>query len=393
MFSKCLRATKLRWIITRLWLWGVALRVGADIYHCNDLDTLDIGVMMKLMGKRLVYDSHELYVEEIPPGPAKVISAARESLYVKLADVIITVNAFIADELRKRYHINRRIHVVLNCPNALGRMASELRFRNRSGIITVLYHGGFYHDRGLENLVLASKYFDEGIRLVMRGHGGLENKLRALGSGRSNVVFEESVPMNQVVEAAASADIGIIPHPPTNLSTFYCSPNRLFEYIQAGLAVVASDLPFLREIVLGNQIGMVFNPHDPRDLARKINLAAKGSNLSVFRQNVRKIADRYSWEVERHELYSAYADLEKTSPQTGLNGGDDASVSDDHKRDELVQSGSSNAQVWFWSGARHRETVPVTTDMSSGRICPVSCGRSPAVHDEPAGRHTAHSIE
>jgi glycosyltransferase involved in cell wall biosynthesis len=73
-----------------------------------------------------------------------------------------------------------------------------------------------------------------------------------------------------------------------------------------------SDLPFLRQIVIGNGIGVVFDPNDPDDIARQINLASTKKNLFSFKQKVNKIRYRYSWENEKKQLYTAYNDLESS---------------------------------------------------------------------------------
>lgn len=299
--------------VVRLWLYRLACSIHADVYHCNDLDTLDVGATMKIVGKKVVYDSHELYVEEIAWKPLRAVYFALERLLVKLTDVIMTVNPFIAKELQRRYQIKTGVRVVLNCPEVSPEALPRPAAAHHRELTTVLYHGGLYPERGLENLVIACAHLKKGVRLILRGDGEVEGRLKELASGLDNIVFERSVPMDSVVEAASSADIGVIAYLPTNLNHYYCSPNKLFEYMQAGLAVAASDFPFLREVIMGHAIGVVFNPEDPEDIADKINYASEPSNLSDFRRNVQKVRRIYTWEYERTKLYSAYAALENPS--------------------------------------------------------------------------------
>jgi glycosyltransferase involved in cell wall biosynthesis len=297
-------------VTVRLWLYAFAFKLRADVYHCNDLDTLDIGAIMRIAKKKLVYDSHELYVAQIMQNPLRMLYLAFEKLFLKVTNVIITVNPFIGNQLRKMYHIKKRVYVVLNCPEMSSHRGLQTPIANKSNIVTVLYHGGLYADRGLENLIRAARYFRRDVRLLIRGDGGLKIELARLASGIPHVSFEKSVPMELVVEAAADADIGVLPYLPTNLNHMYCSPNKLFEYIQAGLAVVTSDLPFLRQIVVGNSVGLVFDPYDPLDIAQKINSASDKRNLSSFKRNVQRIRYRYAWDNEKTQLYSAYEELE-----------------------------------------------------------------------------------
>jgi glycosyltransferase involved in cell wall biosynthesis len=290
----------------RLGLYKLALSMRAHVYYCNDLDTLDVGIVLKAAGRKLVYDSHELYVDMIPIGYRSDAYALFETLFISLADVLITVNPFIAQVLRRRYKIKKRIDVVLNCPETLPPLQEA---KKRSKFVTVLYHGGLDPNRGLENLIVASRYFHKNIRLVIRGEGRLENELKQLASDRHNVSFEKYIPVNEVVRAASAADIGVIAYVPTNLNQYYSSPNKLFEYIQAGLAVVTSDLPFLRHIVTDNKIGTVFDPRDPVDIAEKINFASRNPNLNTFKRNAIVIRQRYAWEEEKKKLLSACRSL------------------------------------------------------------------------------------
>jgi len=292
-------------LLTKLRLYLLALRLRAHVYYCNDLDTLDVGIIMKFAGRKVIYDSHELYIEALAPGERRRLYTLFERLFINCANVLITVNQFIAKELAHRYKITKRIHVVLNCPESQLQPPS----RNSSSTVTVLYHGGLDPDRGLENLVRASERFREDIRLVIRGEGMLEKVLKQLASTRCHVSFERNVPVNQVVQKAADADVGVIPYLPTNLNNYFCSPNKLFEYIQAGLAVVTSDLPYLRQFVVENGVGVIFDPRIPVDIAQKVNFVCEEKILQNFKQRAREVRKYYTWERERSRLYAAIKDL------------------------------------------------------------------------------------
>jgi len=293
-------------LLTKLRLYLLAVKIGAHVYYCNDLDTLDVGIIMKFAGRKVIYDSHELYIEALAPGERRRLYGLFERLFIKFADVLITVNPFIARELGRRYKIGKRIHVVLNCPEAYLKLPNP----RPSKEVTVLYHGGLDADRGLENLALASEKFHDNIRLVIRGEGLLKKVLKQLASGHRNVRFERSVPVSEVVSTAADADIGIIPYLPTNLNNYYCSPNKLFEYVQAGLAIVTSNLPFLQQFVAQNDVGVVFDPRIPADIARKVNFVSQERNLLRFKQQARKARERYTWEKEKCQLYAAIEALD-----------------------------------------------------------------------------------
>lgn len=275
--------------------------VNAHVYVSADLDTLSAGVLCARGCRRLIYDAHELWPDQfVGTAPSPIIAAFRiaELVLLQAVDAVITVNEFISRELEERYKI-RTPWVVLNVPMKESR--APLSSRPRHGKIA-LYQGAYQEARGLENLIRACEFLRDDITLVLRGYGPIETELRDIAKGFGNCRFDNPVPQSDLVLAASSADIGIVPYVPVHLDNYFASPNKLFEYIQAGLPVVASDLPFLRKIIAGNEIGYLFDPSDPRCIADAINNAAKDENLLALRANVKRIQARYSWEEEQKRL-------------------------------------------------------------------------------------------
>lgn len=285
-----------------------AKRTNADLYVCNDLDTLRVGVFMKLLGRRVVYDAHELYSDlftETPPHMRRLLRQL-EALFIRFADLVITVNEFIASEMSSRYNIQPPT-VIMNCPKTLA-IPTHPRESARK-LRVALYQGGFVRERGLENVVLACKYLRNGISVVLRGEGSIEARLRELASNLGNCVFEMPVPLSEVVARAAEADVGIVTYLPTTLNNLYASPNKLFEYLQAGLPLVGSNLPFIRKMIVENDVGLVFDPNNPEDIARAINSVAQDEVYERLRMNVEKIKGKFSWEAESRKLLSAISAL------------------------------------------------------------------------------------
>jgi glycosyltransferase involved in cell wall biosynthesis len=215
------------------------------------------------------------------------------------------VNEFIATELATRYSLKRVPQVVYNCP----RRSLLKSYKRRTSLKIALYQGLYAPQRGLENLVKAADYLLPDIRLVLRGYGVIEQELRSLSTGRKNVRFDTPVKMSELVSAASRADVGLIPYLPTNLCNYLASPNKLFEYIQAGLPVVASDIPFMRKLILENDIGMLFDARDPRSMADAINRSTRSRVIRRQRANVASVATRYNWEIESEKLLKSYASL------------------------------------------------------------------------------------
>jgi len=281
-----------------------AMRFNADIYICNELYTLRVGAFMKLLRKKIVYDAHELYPDMFgdTPSYARRISECLEKFLIRFADVVITVNEFLAAIISSRYNVAPPI-VVMNCAKAVP--SSRLAYPKRSGGKVVLYQGVLSRERGLENVVLACEHLKEGIRVLFRGEGPIERKLKKLAEGLGNCTFEKPASVKDVVAKAAEADVGIVIYLPTTLNNLYASPNKLFEYLQAGLPVVGSNLPFIKKIIVENEVGLVFDPSDPEDIARAINLIVEDHMYERFRFGVRKVRTRFSWENEGRKLLRA----------------------------------------------------------------------------------------
>lgn len=292
----------------------LAVAERADVYHAHDLDTLLAGALAsRLTGARLVYDFHELYTHQHPEG---VKSALWRGYYDLLerrligeADALITVNDSLARWNARAYGAPRAL-TLLNVPALQAPPPPTLRPGEPR---TVLYHGGYSPHRGLETLVESARHL-RGARLVMRGVGAFERDLRALvarlGVG-DRVTFAPPVGMTELVRSAQDADVGVVPYLPVCLNNYYSLPNKLFEYLMAGLAVVATDAPELRRVIDAHEVGAVYDPRDPRSLASAINgLVADDDRLQAARRAaVRAATTTFNWEAEQVKLLGLYDDL------------------------------------------------------------------------------------
>ena len=294
-------------LITQIILLGPARAQRAQIYCANDLDTLLSTILAAGLDRKVVYDSHELWPDMLlVPEPIKTIARTVEKLLVRHTDLVMTVNEFIAAELTSRYSLRNPPEVVYNCPNK----PFVLPKRRMRQTKIALYQGRYSPDRGLENLVRAADHLLPDIRLVLRGFGVIEKKLTSLSGGRTNVQFERPVKPDEVVSAASEADVGIITYPATNLNNYLASPNKLFEYMNAGLTIVSSDIPFVRKIVLENDIGALFDPRDPSSIANALNRATREPMLRRQRANLASVVSKYSWKNESKKLLQVYANLQ-----------------------------------------------------------------------------------
>lgn len=299
----------------------VAINNPATIYHANDLNTLPVAwFVAKRCGAKLVYDSHELYVEKNmlrPPGRMiKFLLSLLEAFLIRKANAVITVNESIADELSRRYRIKTPT-VVMNAPSLANkpvkRNANLLReaLHVNSDYRLLLYLGLITFNRGLEKMIESLIYLPD-CYLVLMGYGTDEYKKQLLEVAQRNriesrVTFFGPVPPDEVIMYAAGADLGVAPIENSCLSYYYCSPNKVFEYINAGLAVIASDFPELRRVIYQHHIGCTFDPGDPGDIARAVSYVLEDAERWYrMKQNTLAASQCYNWENESKKLLNLY---------------------------------------------------------------------------------------
>lgn len=289
-------------------------KLKADVYHSHDLNTLLAGYLSSRITKaKLVYDFHEAYIEQFPPGTYtriwRFVYSFLEKILIKKSDRLITV----CDSLRNWAVENYGISGVAVIMNVSRYIRPDMRSEKHGGKI-VLYQGIYMKDRGLEQLIESVKYFNPGIKLILRGKGVIDDYLRQIVKDENledRVEFAPPVKMEELVKYASEADIGVIPYIATNLNNKFTTPNKLFEYMTAGLAIAGSDLPELRNIIIGNNLGRLFNPTDPKGIAKVINeILSDEVLLSGLKNNSLKAArDKYNWEKESRKLITLYEKL------------------------------------------------------------------------------------
>jgi glycosyltransferase involved in cell wall biosynthesis len=124
------------------------------------------------------------------------------------------------------------------------------------------------------------------------------------------VFFIPPLPPDYVVAYISQASIGAITTLNTSLNQYFTSPNKLFEYINAGLPVVCSDLPVLKGIVEGYDLGSTCNPEDPADIASAINRMLNNKmKYDEMKRNTMKAAKIFNWETEVKKLIYIYEKL------------------------------------------------------------------------------------
>lgn len=294
-----------------------ALQEDADIMMCCDLPVLPAATYAaKIKNIPLIYDAHELYPEQaIFPNEKRELYSRVEQEFIRYPDLVITVNQSIACEMAKRYSIAEP-SVILNALDAPEGFDIDYNydyFREQIPISPeqkiVLFQGGYSPNRNLELFVASAKYLKRSdIVLVLMGFGIFQEELEGIartdGTLKNSVFFFPAVDQSVLLEYSASADVGIIPYPHVDLNSFYCTPNKLFEFIQAGLPMIANDSPELNRFVRENEIGYSRKIETAEDIADMID--------TYFAQNIdyatamREAREKISWTVEERKFLTFF---------------------------------------------------------------------------------------
>jgi glycosyltransferase involved in cell wall biosynthesis len=296
-------------------LFFYLLKSKFDVFVSNDLDTLPANFLASRMTRRpLVYDSHEYFTEvpELIGRPViKAIWTWLEKLLVPKVDAAYTVCDSIAEVYRDFYKVDfkviRNLPVCSATEKITHPMTSSHRMSNSSKII--LYQGALNLGRGIEAAIRAMQYL-EGAELWLAGDGDRTNQLKEQVAElklETKVKFLGRLPLHQLHEVTCQADLGISLEEDLGLNYRFALPNKLFDYIQAGVPVLVSNLPEMRHIVEHYQIGAIAETHQRKELAELMKTALfDQGKRQVWIKNLPKAAKELCWENEEKFLRSVY---------------------------------------------------------------------------------------
>ena len=302
-----------RWVRRARAAYRAALAVDADLYHFHDPDFLPYAVRLARAGKRVVYDVHEdvpvqIRHKDYIPGPARAAIArafaALEAACVARIDAVVAVNEAIAERLGRHQPLTA---VVANFPR-LDEIAPAASWDER--IAAAGYVGSITRVRGARELVDAMAHTNTELHL-----GGdiwpAELRTELEGSpGWHRVRYLGRLERKRVGELLAGIKVGVIPlHPIENYVEAY--PVKLFEYMAAGLPVVATDIPRWREILEANDCGVCVPHGSPEQLAAAITALLEDDDRAraMGERGRRAAVERYSWQTQADALTRLYAQL------------------------------------------------------------------------------------
>jgi starch synthase len=311
--------------------------------HAHDLSTALVGLTAAGRLKvPCICDFHEWYSENVTwdyatnshiahPRPIRAAYRWTERLAMARSAAIITVCESIARELERSYAFGfRKVHVIRNIPSA--RRAPTKTYppiREQLAIpsdqMVVLWQGGTGPSRMLEPVIESLAHYER-FTLVIRGPSldMFGDEYKALAT-RLNVadrlILCPPVPSEDVVEAARGADCGVWTLPNLCKNFSYALPNKVFEYLFAGVPLLAADYPEVRRLVNRHQVGLLFDPYDPKSIASQIRSLNENPVLAdAIRARIPAAVTAFDADYEWGKLVTLYQTLARDGSLNALDG-------------------------------------------------------------------------
>ena len=298
-------------------LFFVLLFAKVDIYHSNDLDTLLANYLAsKIRRKPLIYDSHEYFlgVPEIQDRKSvkKAWTTIERFIFPKLK-TIVTVNQSIADLYKKDYR--KELIIIRNLPTR--QIVTQTKSKEDLGMpsnkkIVILQGAGINVDRGSEELLEAIALSNQFVLYII-GTGGVieELKKRALKNDLKNkIVFIGRIPYVEMMQYTLNADVGVTLDKDTNINYRFSLPNKIFDYMKAGIPVLASNLKEVANVVNHHKVGIVIPNHAPQTILEGLeNLTQNKEQQATFGKNGKQAIETLNWETEVIPIKKIYKKL------------------------------------------------------------------------------------
>ena len=297
-----------------------AIKLKADVYHFHDPELLPVGVLLKIFtGRKVIYDVHEDYGKQIllkyyiPKILRKSISFIID-VFEKDASLCFNGIITATDYILMNFSYHKKAISVKNYP-IIENFSYKEKYYDNKNVYTLIYVGGLAEIRGIIQMIKALEFFEnKNIKLILAGKfesKDLEDKVKKL-KGYEKVEYLGWVDPKKVPYLLNDADIGMVClNPRPNYLTSL--PVKLFEYMLAGLPVVASNFPLWKKIVEGNNCGICVNPLDPKEIANAIKYLIDHPNeAKVMGENGRRaVLEKYNWEKESEKLVRLYEEILK----------------------------------------------------------------------------------
>jgi glycosyltransferase involved in cell wall biosynthesis len=295
---------------------SAALKLNAVIYHLHDPELIPIGLKLKKLGKKVIFDAHEDFPKQILSKPylnffirkfLSQVAAIYETYACRKLDAVVSATPFICDKFTKQkiYSVDINNYPLLNelfIPN--------YDWQNKKS--QVCYVGGLNAARGISEIVSSVGYYNTGLKLAIGGKFTEVNFESYVKSHKSwsHVIDKEWLDRDGIKEVLNESIAGLVTlHPIINYLDSL--PVKMFEYMACGLPVIASNFPLWQEIIESNECGVCVDPLDPKSIANAVNHIADNPDIAeAMGRNGRKaVIEKYNWDIEVIKLSSIYSKI------------------------------------------------------------------------------------
>jgi glycosyltransferase involved in cell wall biosynthesis len=283
----------------------------STLIFSNDLDTLPAAFLAsKIKRNKIIYDSHEYYTEtpELVNRPfVQGIWKKIESAIFPHLTKIITVNNSIAALFEKKYA--KKVAVIRNIP--LTFKPEVIKTRQELGLpedrkILLIQGTGINVDRGAEEACLAMEYL-EGYILLIIGSGDVFPTLKKIVAEKKledKVMFKNKMDFRELRQFTINSDLGLTIDKDTNINYRFSLPNKLFDFMHAGIPVLSTGLVELKRIIDEYNTGFFIENHDPKHIADVIkSIFNDMKTYMIKKEKTLYAAKELCWEEEEKKLF------------------------------------------------------------------------------------------
>ena len=296
-----------------------ALSLNTSIYHIHDPELIPAGLKLKKKGFKVIFDAHEDLPKQLLSKPyltktiriflSKFIDQFEKKTCNRF-DAIVTATPFIREKFLK---INSDTIDINNFP-LLNELIKETT--NNANKKNICYIGGITKIRGIKELVTAIGLMESETQLILCGDFGeieLKKEVENLSSW-SKVQYLEFVDRSKIREVLSHSIAGIVTFLPEP-NHIESQPNKMFEYMSAGLPVICSNFPLWKQFINENRCGICVDPLKPREISAAIDFFASNSEIAqeMGRNGRLAVEQRYNWELEKKKLLDLYSKIGNVS--------------------------------------------------------------------------------
>jgi glycosyltransferase involved in cell wall biosynthesis len=295
------------------------LKTKADIFFSEDIYTLPfVFIIAKLKRARVYYNSREIYafIGGLRNRPnIQLLIKYIEKIFITKVDLVLTTGWMDAYFLEKSYGIKNTL-VIRNIP-IFQTPTKTIDFRKMYGlsenVIILLYQGVLLEGRGVPNILRAMIKMPDTVLIIVGDGEQKSNFIKLAGTldVKDRVIFTGMISQKELINYTAGADIGLALIENISISYYYALPNKLFEYIMAGLPLLSSDLPQMKEIIEKYNVGESISIENDENI---INAIRKWVNepglLALYRKNCKSAALELNWQEEYNRVRAKLLSLE-----------------------------------------------------------------------------------